>query len=108
MKTYEVLFDPHAQEEALDAAHYIARFSPRNAAKWYSGLEKVLDSLTTMPARCSRARESETLGVEVRQYIYHSHRIIFRIEERAGIVRILHIRHAAQRAIDEPNEELNP
>ena len=54
-----------------------------------------------MPGRCSQARESATLGLDLRHYIYHSHRIIFRIEEEAGIVRILHVRHAARRAIGE-------
>jgi plasmid stabilization system protein ParE len=50
------------------------------------------------------ARESVTLGVNLRQYVYHSHRIIFAIEKEASIVRILHVRHAARRAIGEPEE----
>jgi len=37
VKTYKVVFDPGAQEEALDAAEYIAESSPANAAKWYAG-----------------------------------------------------------------------
>ncbi len=104
MKTYTVVFDPNAREEALEAADYIAHFSPANAAKWFQGLEKVIDSLRMMPGRCSQARESQTLGVDLRHYIYHSHRIIFRIEEKARIVRVLHIRHAAQRAIGEKED----
>lgn len=99
MKTYRVRFQPEAQREALEAADFIAANSPANADKWFDGLVQVIESLRTMPQRCSRARESETLGVELRQYIYHSHRIIFRIEERTRTLRVLHIRHASRRAL---------
>jgi plasmid stabilization system protein ParE len=105
VKTYLVLFDPEAQDEAFEAAAYIARRSSTNAVKWFAGLEKAIESLSTMPGRCSRARESATLGIDLRHYIYHSHRIIFRIEEEAGIVRVLHVRHAARRAIGEPEDD---
>lgn len=101
MKTYAVVFDPHAQEEALEAAEYIARSSSDAAAKWFAGLEAAIDSLGVMPGRCGKARESDSLGVDLRQFIHHSHRIIFRIEERAGVVRILHVRHAARSAVGE-------
>ncbi len=74
MQSYQVVFDPDAQEEALGAAEYIAQSSPANAAKWFAGLEKAIDSLRTLPNRCGLARESQTLGVELRHYIYDSHR----------------------------------
>ena len=105
MKIYRVVFDPGAQEEALEAAEHIAKFAPTSAAKWFAGLEKLIESLHTMPGRCGKARESETLGTDLRQYIHHSHRVIFLIEEEAGIVRILHIRHSARRAIGESQEQ---
>jgi plasmid stabilization system protein ParE len=105
VKKYAVVFDLHAQDEALEAAEYIANSFPENADKWLAGLEKAIDSLSLLPGRCSQARESETLGVDLRHYIYHSHRIIFRIEEEPGIVRVLHVRHAARRAIGERVED---
>ncbi len=105
MKTYEVLFDPHAQAEAFAAADYIAQDSPERAAKWFAGFTRAINSLSTMPMRCAQARESKTLGVDLRHYIYRSHRIIFRVEEEAGIVRILHVRHAARRTIGEVQAE---
>jgi plasmid stabilization system protein ParE len=101
VKTYAVVFDRHAQEEALEAAEYIARNSLANAIEWFSGLDKAIDSLRVMPARCGLARESKTLGTDLRHYVYHSHRIIFRIEEDAAIVRVLHVRHAARSALGE-------
>jgi plasmid stabilization system protein ParE len=106
VKTYKVVFDPHAQQEAVEAADYIALSAPASAAKWFEGLERIIESLRTMPHRCSRARECETLGVELRHYIYYSHRIIFRIEESAKIVRILHVRHGARRALGEVDPDV--
>jgi plasmid stabilization system protein ParE len=99
---YDVLFTPAARVQALAAAEYIARSSPRNAARWYEGLEKAILSLELFPHRCGAARENEFSGEDLRQFIYKSHGVIFRIEERPKTVHILHVRHAAQRAIGEP------
>lgn len=99
---YEVLLTPAAHIQALAAAEYIARASPRNAERWYEGLQKAVLSLELLPHRCGAARETEFCDEDLGQFIYKSHRVIFRIEERQKIVRILHVRHAAQRAIGEP------
>jgi plasmid stabilization system protein ParE len=98
---YEVIFDLDARAEALDAAEYVARTSPRNALRWYTGLEKAIESLEIFPNRCGLAPETEFLHVELRHYIYKSHRVIFRVEESTRRVRILHIRHSKRRAIGE-------
>ena len=82
MKNYAVVFTPEAQQEALDAAAYIAGTSPLNARRWYDGLEAAILSLASFPRRCAQAPESEFLGEELRHCVYKSHRIIFRIEER--------------------------
>lgn len=98
---YEVFFEPDAQAEALSAARYIALDSPRNASRWYKGLERAIESLALFPHRCAIAPESKYLGRELRHYIYKSHRVIFEIDENEAIVRILHVRHGAMRAIGE-------
>jgi plasmid stabilization system protein ParE len=104
-ETYEVIFVQEARAEALEAADYIARFAPMNAARWYKGLEKAIRSLEILPGRFGLARESAYLGEELRQYIYKSYRIIYRVEESAKIVRVLHVRHAKRRAIGEPDKD---
>lgn len=104
MKRYRVVFDPDARDEALAAAEYIALEAPLNAIRWYRGLEKAIKSVEYMPNRCAIARETEFLGVELRNYIYKSHRIIFRVFEKTRTVRILHVRHASRRAIGEPDQ----
>jgi plasmid stabilization system protein ParE len=99
---FQVIFEYEAQMEALDAAAYIAQNSPQNARQWYEGLERAIDSLEILPMRYGLAPESEYLGVELRHYLYKSYRIIYRVEEAAKTVRILHVRHGHRRAIGEP------
>jgi plasmid stabilization system protein ParE len=105
VKKYRVDFSPEARLEALEAAEYIARTSPAAALRWYEGLERALAGLEAMPRRWARAPESEFLGEELRHSLYKSHRIIFRIEEDTRSVRVLHVRHAARRAIGEPETD---
>lgn len=63
-----------------------------------------------MPKRCSLARENQYFSQEIRQLIYgkgrNSYRILFTIVEtnEIAIVRILHIRHAAQQTLGENQE----
>ena len=95
VERYEVFLTPTAQALAVAAAEYIAENSPRSAIKWYAGLERTIERLSVFPHRCAIAPESQLFGQELRHALYKSHRIIFRIEEPAKIVRVLYVRHGA-------------
>ncbi len=99
---YRVVFRPEARQEALDAAAYIAASGSNDAAlRWYDGLEDAIASLSTMPARFGYAREHGAIpGVELRQLVYKSHRLIFTI--RDGVVHVLHVRHTAMDLFTRP------
>jgi plasmid stabilization system protein ParE len=93
--TYRVRISPTALQEAEAIYAWIATNSPENAATWFNALFDVIQSLETMPFRCSLAPESDILGEEIRQYIYRkNYRILFNVE--GEVVRIYHIRHVAQ------------
>ena len=94
--SYQVIFRPEARDEAIEAASYIAEHASTDTAlHWYEGLENAIESLATMPHRCPLARENEAFpGIELRQIIFKSHRLIFTVKQR--IVHILHVRHAAR------------
>ena len=98
---YKVIFDHEARIEAIEAMEYIALDSPRNAVRWYAGMEKEIRNLKRFPKRWPLAPEGGNLGEELRQVIYRSYRIIYRVEERSRTVRIVHVRHTARRAIGE-------
>jgi len=93
---YKVIFRPEARDEVLAAADYIASHGSDHAAlRWYEGLEDSIAILSTFPAGYAYAREHGMLpGVELRQMVYKSHRLIFTI--RGNEVHVLHVRHAAQ------------
>ncbi|MFZ4575274.1 MAG: type II toxin-antitoxin system RelE/ParE family toxin [Phycisphaerales bacterium] len=93
---YTVVFRPEARDEALDAAAYLAEHgSPEIALRWYEGLEAAIASLVHMPTSHAYAREHGAfLGVELRQIVFKSHRLIFTI--RGEEVHVLHIRHMAR------------
>ncbi len=85
--------------------------SPERASHWYEGLLRSIESLSEMPKRCALARENEYFSKEIRQLLYgrgrNSYRILFTIFEDEELVRILHIRHAAQQTLGRSQEESN-
>lgn len=105
MKRYRVIVNPRARRQTREAANYFKTSSPDYSKKWLSGLSEAIQSLSTMPARCAQAREAKTLGADLHQLLYQSHRIIFRIEEKHGIVRIMQVRHAAMRTSGDPYDD---
>lgn len=102
---FTVVFRIEARDEAVDAAGYIAdQGYPENAARWYKGLESAIASLSTMPHRCEHAREHALFpGIELRQLIFKSHRIIFTVRENQ--VHVLHVRHVARADLESLSDE---
>jgi len=67
------------------------------ADNWFNGLRAAVDSLETFPKRCPHIPEQENFKVPLRQLIYASHRIIFRIDPK--VVRVVRIYHTASRPL---------
>lgn len=100
---YAVELTPTAEAELMSAFWYIHERAPLNAARWLKGVYTAIDTLETLPRRCGIAPEAEHLGEELRNLRFKSHRIIFHVDEPRRTVRILYVRHGAQRAIGEPD-----
>jgi plasmid stabilization system protein ParE len=105
VKAYRVVFEANVLEDAFEAADYIASKSKARSDAWFEGLRNAVASLTSMPTRCGFARENKDVGEPLRQFIYHSHRIVFQVDEEMAVVRILFIRHAAMRPLDSIDDE---
>ncbi len=78
------------------------------ADKWFTGFERLLESLIQHPDRHPLAREADEIGIELREVHYGSgrrltHRALFVIE--GDVVEVLTIRHHAQQ--DLTREELS-
>jgi plasmid stabilization system protein ParE len=105
VKRYEVIVTPEAEDGIVSAFGYIHERSPENAAKWLRGRYREIDTLETSPERCSVARENEYLEGTLRQLLFKSHRIIFRVEQAEKIVRILYVLQGRQKAIGEQDDD---
>ncbi len=83
------------------AYEYIEQDSPESAHRWAAGLMEAIDSLKTLPLRCSLAPENDFFPQEIRQLLYgkgrHVHRILFTI--RGDVISVLHIRHGARQVL---------
>ncbi len=108
---YQIDLSSVAEAEADRAFINLSQVTSIEQAKiWYDGLLLAIRSLSTMPRRCSLARESDNFSGEIRQLLYgrerNCHRIIFSIVETdtINVVRILHVRNAAQQTIGEELE----
>ena len=104
MKKYTVNITDEVEEEIRNAFLYIHERSPDNAVKWFRGLYRAIDTLETMPERCPFIREKDAFKVEVRNLLYHSHRIIFTVNVADSIVEVHAFRHGAQDDLQGPSE----
>jgi plasmid stabilization system protein ParE len=100
---YRVLIAPRALSDAEAIYHWIAdvQAAPLNAAKWLDGVFEVIATLDELPQRCPRAPECAYFEREIRQIVYHNHRVLFGIE--GDTVEVFHIRHGAMLPL-EPND----
>ena len=94
-----VIVQPPASRDIDDICTFLAgRCSATAVEAWYNGCMQAIRSLATNAERCSRARESARLGVDLRQLLYRRHqsvhRLLFVIRDDA--VRVVHIRHSAR------------
>lgn len=96
MKRYRVIISPNTLERIEDSFEFIFKQSPQNGINWLQELYDAIDSLEKMPSRCGTIREQDSFGIEIRQLLHYSHRIIFTIDDSTDSVRVLEFRHAAQ------------
>lgn len=86
----------------LEAAYaHISIDAPLDAERWVTGMFDAIASLTTFPRRGARAPEEEYVRAGVRQLVSGNYRILFTVEDDRRLVIVVHIRHAARRALGE-------
>jgi plasmid stabilization system protein ParE len=99
--THKVIIQPTALAELEAAYLFIRQKSPDAADRWLNGLMNAIESLADMPDRCGIARESREFDETIRQLLYgrrpNVHRALFVVRDKT--VRVLHVRHAARRAL---------
>ena len=98
---FEVRTTPGAEADVAEIHDWIdlVQGRPKEAARWLAGFLKAVDSLHQFPERCPLAPESRSFAAEVRQLLFHRHRILFVIE--GNEVRLIRVRHASRRPASE-------
>ena len=92
MRKYTIRYNPEALGDLADSFEWGVRNWGEDAArKWYNEIETVIERrLSSMPASCSLAPESDDSDTDVRQLLYGRYRILFTIN--GDLVMILHLR----------------
>jgi plasmid stabilization system protein ParE len=108
---YRVVFTAKARADALEQFLYLADRSPDAAERWYTGLDRAIAKLSTLPERHPIAQdETEQLGITLRQTLYGRRpgvfRILFSIE--GDTVTLHYVRHTARGPIEPPPAKRNP
>ena len=93
---YRVIISPHAIDDLEGILDYVAQNSPANAVKLIDRLIAEAESLELFPRRFSLARADPSYG-PLRSMPSPPFRIIYEIIEAQRTVRVLAIRHGAQR-----------
>ncbi len=104
---YVVELSREAETEVQETFVWKGERSLEQASRWYNGLMDALSSLEEHPKRCASAPESAVFHEDVRQLLYGKGRDVYRLlfTVRGVIVYVLHVRHAAQKPLEAPDEE---
>jgi plasmid stabilization system protein ParE len=94
---YKVEISEDARDDFIAYAAFIVENEKSEvpAKKWVNGLFAAAASLSTFPSRFRVVPEADLLDFPYRSFIYHSHRVIFRIDEDQSLVSIVRIYHGA-------------
>lgn len=88
----KIVWSPLAIERVSEIAQYIARDSPRMAAKWVDNVFKKVNRLKNFPK--SGRKVPETKRADIQEILYGNYRIIYRISPND--ISILTVRHGKQ------------
>jgi plasmid stabilization system protein ParE len=97
---YRVELARNAEAELEELYLRVVGRAPSQGATWFNGLERAILSLEQLPKRCRIAPESFDPEQPVRVFNYgrspHVYRVFFTVEERANVVRVVHVRRGAR------------
>ena len=97
---FRVEFTVRAARDLDSIFEYIKADESAAAADWFRGLEEAVSTLVEMPLRCPVAPESKKTKRALRHLLYgnkpHMYRVIYEVDKRSKLVRLIAIRHGAR------------
>jgi toxin ParE1/3/4 len=98
---YRVELTRNAEVELEELYLWVIERAASQGEAWFNGLEQAILALDRFPKRCRIAPESFDPDQPVRVLNYgrgpHVYRVFFTVEERAKVVRVVHIRRGARK-----------
>lgn len=95
-----ILITFRAVRDQLEIARWIVVESPAAADRWLDASHDAIKTLAEFPLRCPIAKESSEHREETRQLLFGEYRILFTVDGDAVV--ILHVRHSARQAREDP------
>jgi plasmid stabilization system protein ParE len=97
---YRVELAKSAEVQLEELYLWLVERAPSQGAAWFNGLEQAILSLEHLPKRCRIAAESLDQDQPVRVLNYgrspNVYRLFFTVDERAKVVRVVHVRRGAR------------
>jgi len=100
---YLVELTERAKRDLAGIYEHIRATESAAASRWFDGLETTIYTLENLPLRCPAAPESRKAKRPLRHLLYgkkpHVYRVIYEVEDRRMLVRVLTIRHGAMQEL---------
>jgi plasmid stabilization system protein ParE len=98
---YDVQITAPAKTDAQEYAQFIGdKERSYDAAKlWLDGLQSEINKLSDMPSKFAVIPEAEELGTPYRSFNYHSHRVIYAVDEEGKTVTVHRVYHCARKPL---------
>ncbi len=93
---YKIVITKPTETDIEQSFTFIELKSPAAAIAWLNTIQRTIESLNKMPSRGAPISEKVGLKFEYRHLIFHSHRIVFRVEEATRTVFILRVYHTSR------------
>lgn len=98
---YKIIISQKAKADIRDYTLYLRRISQNAviAKNWSQQLYALIKKLDEMPMRYAVIPESEKAVRELRHFIYHSHRVVYGVDEQQKTVTIYRVYHGARQPL---------
>ena len=102
---YKIVVQDSAIADALEYAAYILQESqsPEAAKRWLDDLEALINGLEKMPKRYGAIPEQGAFKLSLRQVNYHSHRVVYHVDDQTQTVHVLRVYPGSRRSLS-PSE----
>jgi plasmid stabilization system protein ParE len=106
---FDIQISKSSVEDIDSYVRLIRQDSRTRAEKWKGTLFEAISSLSSFPNRYSVIRENDQFELDYRQFMHHSHRVIYRIDEKDNVVYVVRVYHGARRELSarDLSENLN-